>query len=48
MPEFLSYRVVPIKPYPDKINGDPFFWFNGECVMLDLDNPFYLVPAQTD
>ena len=25
MPEFLSYRVVPIKPYPDKINGDLFF-----------------------
>ena len=48
MPNFTSYRVTSIETYLESIHCDSFFWFNGECVLLDLDNPLYTIPARTD
>ena len=30
------------------MQNDPFLWFNGEFVQIDLDNPLHDIPAQTD
>lgn len=47
LPDFMSYRVVPIENYLAQIKLDPFVWF-GEFVRMSLDDPLHIVPIQTD
>ena len=48
MPDFMSYRVVPIEKHLETLQTDLFIWFDVDFVRITLDNPMHIVPAETD
>lgn len=48
LPNFMSHRVIKFNKHLAKIKMEPFIWFDGDFVRLNLDKPSHIIPALTD